>query len=302
MWEMYIKLFKKLMPALLAVWPRWKPLQRFGPLMGHRPVSLLDKCYNKSNRPETSDSSPPTFLKSTPERPAVTISLADRITGALLGGAVGDAIGAWYEGREPTPVFLVPPVLRITDDTQFTLATCEAILETGSVDPEVMARHFAGWYRQRRFSGVGASTLKALIESEAGGPWALVGATGERAAGNGAAMRAAPLAFFLDPDDETDRRTIRNVCSITHRHDEAYIGALAIIRTLRYLAAGGSLDDELWPHLIATLPDSRVRDRLIEIQALRPSIEDYALRYAATGYVVDSVPLALLAAVGGAAI
>ena len=45
---------------------------------------------------------------------------------------------------------------------------------------------------------------------------------------DGAAMRLAPLAFVLDSDRDDDRRTIRDVCRITHRNDEAYVGGLAI--------------------------------------------------------------------------
>lgn len=41
----------------------------------------------------------------------------------------------------------------------------------------------------------------------------------ERAAGTGAAMRIAPLAFLLDPLDPEQRVTLRDVCRITHHSD-----------------------------------------------------------------------------------
>ncbi|HEX3906224.1 MAG TPA: ADP-ribosylglycohydrolase family protein [Polyangia bacterium] len=50
---------------------------------------------------------------------------------------------------------------------------------------------------------------------DAGVHWALAGAKGERAAGNGAAMRSAPLAFLLDPADEAARRLLRDLSPIT---------------------------------------------------------------------------------------
>lgn len=222
----------------------------------------------------------------------MTITREDRITGCLLGGALGDSIGSHFEGADAND-FALPSSLRVTDDTQLTIATCESIIDTGVVAPESVAEHLLRWFRDRRISGIGSSTLKALTELDAGGHWALVGATGERSAGNGAAMRIAPLAFFLDPDVDSQRQTLRDICRITHRNDEAYIGALAIVRTLRYAITHGTLQSGILIHLSETLPDSRVRDRLND--ARKDSIESYAARFSTTGYVVDSVPLAILA-------
>ncbi len=165
----------------------------------------------------------------------MTLSRKDRITGCLIGGALGDSIGSHYEGSESTDDFVMPSKLLWTDDTQLTIATCQSIIESSLISPESIANHLLRWYRERRIRGIGSSTLKALIELDAGGHWAMSGASGERAAGNGAAMRIAPLAFFLDPEKEPERRTIRDVFRITHRHEEAYVGALAILRTIRYV-------------------------------------------------------------------
>ncbi|MCA9213763.1 MAG: ADP-ribosylglycohydrolase family protein [Planctomycetales bacterium] len=70
-----------------------------------------------------------------------SLSREDRIVGCLLGGALGDAIGAQFEGCPRAPDFEIPSELQITDDTQLTLATCESIVETGAVDPESIANH-----------------------------------------------------------------------------------------------------------------------------------------------------------------
>ncbi len=225
-----------------------------------------------------------------------SLSVHNRIVGCLVGGALGDAIGASFEGQSPSADFRIPPNLYVTDDTQLTLATCEALIETPSANPEAIAKRFVTWFRQRRLHGVGASTWKALTELEAGGHWALVGAVGERAAGNGAAMRIAPLAFVLDPHIASDRQTLRDICRITHRHDEAYLGALAIVLAIRHAASGGSFHDRFLGDLVAALPDSRVRDRLSDVHHSLPSLEAYARRFGCSGYVVDSVPLAIVAA------
>ena len=171
---------------------------------------------------------------------------ADAVLGCLLGGAIGDAVGGVGErGR-----------LGLSDDTQLTLATCEAICETGRVEPAAIAAVFARWFEQRRLSGLGSSTLKALRDLQAGAHWALAGARGEMAAGNGGAMRIAPLAFL----PAADRQVIRDVVRITHQNDEAYLGALGVVLALRgtWPASGAALLQAV----AAELPDCRVRDQL----------------------------------------
>jgi ADP-ribosylglycohydrolase len=85
--------------------------------------------------------------------------------------------------------------------------------------------------------------LKSLRDLEAGNHWALAGRLGERAAGNGAAMRIAPLAFVTDPVNDDGRRFIRDVSQVTHRHDEAYAGALATVFAIRSSRQGLSLSN-----------------------------------------------------------
>ena len=220
------------------------------------------------------------------------LNLDDRITGCLLAGALGDAIGACFE-NQAAPKFTIPSDLRVTDDTQLTIATCESIISLSIVDPESVAARMTDWFRERRISGIGASTLKSLTELDAGGHWAMVGAMGERSAGNGAAMRIAPLAFFLEPTIDSDRTTIRDVCRITHRNDESYLGALAILHSINL----GKLDRELIEYLIDQLPDSRTRDRFIEIHSEKLTTDQLVSRYEPSGYVVDSVPLSILSAI-----
>lgn len=77
--------------------------------------------------------------------------------------------------------------------------------------------------------------LSALSELDASGDWAIVGAKGERAAGNGAAMRVAPLAFCLSPEDPADRSTIRDVAEdvtivrTANRRGPPFVGGLSAL-------------------------------------------------------------------------
>jgi ADP-ribosyl-[dinitrogen reductase] hydrolase len=181
---------------------------------------------------------------------------------------------------------------------QLTVATCEAVIECGHIDPERIAARFAAWFRAGRLRGLGASTLKALRDLEAGSHWALSGAKGERSAGNGAAMRVAPLAFVLDPRDDVQRRTLRDVCRITHHHDEAYVGALAVAFAIRFAITAGYVFSNLLADMASVLPDSRVRDRIARFATFADDVSplQVADSWGSSGFVADSVPLALFAA------
>jgi ADP-ribosylglycohydrolase len=222
----------------------------------------------------------------------------DRVRGCILGGVIGDALGGPFEGQPGPLRFQAHNEWSISDDSQLTLATCESIVEIGKVSPEHIAQRFLHWYRARRISGVGASTLKALRDLDAGVHWALAGAKGEMAAGNGAAMRIAPLAFHLDPAITDQRQIIRDVCRITHHNEESYAGALAIVVAIRSLAFDSSSPTRLLANVSGSLPDSRVRDRLGEMDQLPNEfiVADVASQFGSSGYVVESVPLALYAA------
>jgi ADP-ribosyl-[dinitrogen reductase] hydrolase len=229
----------------------------------------------------------------------VSVSPRDRILGCIVGGAIGDALGASFEGQSAASAAEIwsGPPRRLTDDTQLTLATCEAIASAGVAEPAALAASFLRWFRAGRLTGLGASTLKALRDLDAGAHWALAGRRGERAAGNGAAMRIAPLAFCTDPQTEQGRRLIRDICRITHHSDEAYVGALAVVLAIRTSLHPEEADFHV-REIAEQLPDTSVRDRMREYGGLPPTfhLAEAATRFGTSGYVVESVPFALFAA------
>jgi len=228
------------------------------------------------------------------------MKISERFKGCILGGAIGDAYGSAYEnnskvGLSDTVYYpfgkseIKIPEWKITDDTQLTLATCEAITENGALDAEYFAEKYLSYYKSRKISGIGASTLKAMQELEVGGHWSLVGRMGEYSAGNGAAMRIAPLSF----ESKISRQNIKDICKITHQNDEAYVGSLSIVIAIQ------SAINETWTGkenliqiIINKIPDTRVRDRLIEIDNLNCDLAKVG-KLGSDGYVVNSVPLAI---------
>lgn len=213
-----------------------------------------------------------------------------------------DAWGSPYENvkeiSDPTTFYLHTPKEQsynwaITDDTQLTLATCEALAENRLLTPDILASKLLACYKAKKFSGLGASTLKALRELEVGGHWNLVGRTGEYAAGNGAAMRIAPFAF----KQSFSRNDIRDFCRITHKNDEAYAGALAVILSIKAAINNRwSGETNLLELIIPEIPDTKVRDRLGAINLLQSISIKQVAQLGVSGYVVDSVPFAIFAA------
>lgn len=236
--------------------------------------------------------------------PFFLMTRQERLAGCIVGGAIGDAWGSAYENyisphNNKNTFYLgqvkeTEPLWSLTDDTQLTLITLEALFQTDKLTPETLAGRFVQYYKRGKITGIGASTLKALQELEAGGHWSQVGRSGEYAAGNGAAMRIAPFAFW----DTYTREDIRDFCRITHRNDEAYTGALAVAISIQQtFNQHWTGENDLIQLLIPHLPDTNVRDRLIELSNLRSSDAIIqAAKLGTNGYVVNSVPFAIFCA------
>ncbi|WP_299364147.1 ADP-ribosylglycohydrolase family protein [Winogradskyella sp.] len=227
------------------------------------------------------------------------MNISERFLGCIIGGAIGDAYGSTFENvvKEDNSDLYYPfgkpeeqtPKWQITDDTQLTLATCEVIYENSTLDIKSFADKYLYYFKSKRITGIGSSTLKAMQELEAGGHWSLVGRKGEYAAGNGAAMRISPLAF----DARISRDTIKSICNITHQNDEAYIGALCVVIAIKSILCGDWTGDEnLFQLIIDQIPDTRVRDRLIHINDLNIDLQKVR-ELGNDGYVVNSIPLAI---------
>ncbi|WP_374464233.1 ADP-ribosylglycohydrolase family protein [Chryseobacterium sp.] len=196
----------------------------------------------------------------------------DRFEACIISGAIGDAWGSSYENEVETDdshIYYLGKksikrrVWSITDDTQMTLATCEVLSD--SFTPENLINRFIEYYRSRKLTGIGASTLKAILDTEAGLHWSQAGRIGEFAAGNGGAMRIAPFAFFSD----ITRQNVYEACKLTHRNDEAFSGALAVFLSIKaILNSDWNGKNNLFDIIIPEIPDTNVRDSLIEINSI----------------------------------
>ncbi|MGE4427111.1 MAG: ADP-ribosylglycohydrolase family protein, partial [Solirubrobacteraceae bacterium] len=143
-------------------------------------------------------------------RPASPPTREDRYRGALLGLAVGDAIGTTVE-FSPRGTFAPVtdmtgggpfglPAGAWTDDTSMALCLADSLLDRRDHDPADVLRRYVGWYRngERSSTGtcfdIGNATRQALERFEQTGD-AQAGTAFPNAGGNGVLMRLAPLAM-----------------------------------------------------------------------------------------------------------
>ncbi len=203
-------------------------------------------------------------------------SLDDRLHSCLLGLAIGDALGMPFEGY---PSWVVGPVLdqiqgfhesshrglsagQWTDDTQMTLCLARSLVRLGQAEPEDIAREYLGWFQSGDVRGIGATTLSAMTRLEGGAAWHESGTEGEYAAGNGAAMRAAPLGLLYHDDLEGLRKACGVDAEITHKNAEAVAGSRAVAFLVARLVTGAVPGKELLEETIQFVAGSRVGDNL----------------------------------------
>lgn len=169
---------------------------------------------------------------------------AEHFRGALLGVALGDALGARHEGGPGRRVRWADLCggthpLTWTDDTEMTLELAESLAARGGVDPDDLARRWAAAMQPHR--GYGPGTRALLLRVRAGADWRAANRSvfPEGSFGNGAAMRATPLGLLYHADAAARRRAAEAASAVTHAHPLGIEGAVLIAQALH-----GTLDLE----------------------------------------------------------
>jgi len=183
---------------------------------------------------------------------------SDRLVGAILGQALGDALGFVVESEPPAvardyvsrclragragdrchPHF---PFGQYTDDTQLARELLGSFVDQGQWDPGAFARRLADLFRDHRDVGAGEGTRSAARRLLEGVSWRESG-TPAPYAGNGSAMRAGPLGGLIS-DCDALCRAAREQSRITHLDSRCAAGAVVLARAVA-LAPLGRLDPE----------------------------------------------------------
>ena len=163
----------------------------------------------------------------------------DRVRGLLLCGALGDAVGAPFEGFVDTDrgrldrLLESDDVLRWTDDTALQLALAEHLADSVTaeeVDDDELAAALARAWQAEPWRGYGANPPRIFATVLSGADWRTEAARsfgGQGSLGNGGAMRAAPVGTVRGGLPEVSILARRSA-AITHTHPVGQDGAAVV--------------------------------------------------------------------------
>ncbi|MDX8497761.1 ADP-ribosylglycohydrolase family protein [Mesorhizobium sp. VK4C] len=174
----------------------------------------------------------------------------DRAMGALIGGALGDALGMPTQLLSPARIaelyghvedFVAPvadhpvskglPAGAITDDTEQALLLGRILVNPGErFDHARWVNALLGWERDVKARGsydlLGPSTKRAIDAINSGVPAEEAGRSGDT---NGAAMRIAPVGIMIPPEPlEALVAKVAETCRATHNTSIAIASAAAV--------------------------------------------------------------------------
>jgi ADP-ribosylglycohydrolase len=182
------------------------------------------------------------------------------LTGCLLGQALGDALGFVVEARPlrvareyvrdylqagragelAHPEF---PFGQYSDDTQLARELLLSFASAGSWSPETFALRVAALFGEGRDVGAGTGTRAAAMRLLSGTPWNRSG-TPAPYAGNGSAMRAAPLGLLFGDDSTLMAEAVVEQSLVTHLDPRCAAGALAVASAVSVAARGDRVEPD----------------------------------------------------------
>ncbi|MDX9700208.1 MAG: ADP-ribosyl-[dinitrogen reductase] hydrolase [Rhodocyclaceae bacterium] len=215
-------------------------------------------------------------------------ALINRACGAMLGLAIGDALGATVEFMTPREIvteygvhdricgggWLRLPAGDVTDDTTMTLALGRAWLEAGRApDAAQCAMAFDAWMRAKPVD-IGNTVRRGIMRWRRHGS---AQAEASNQAGNGAAMRCLPVALATLGDTvPAIRAAALTQARVTHHNPLSDAGTVAVVHMVQAALAGQGIGGVLRAAqaLVAAQPEFAFRNRRCD----NPS-----------GYIVDTL-------------
>ncbi len=178
-------------------------------------------------------------LKKKPNASEAAAQRSDRASGALLGLAVGDALGAPLQDRKlqapELPTLATGPHVEMkgltTDDTQIACALAWSLRQVGSYDPADALKRYGAWLQHAKDAG---RQTRAALEAANPHPvpheqrllaeWV---AGGKQAAGNCSLMRTAPIGVFFADAPEPRRKASLEDSALTHIDPRCQLACLS---------------------------------------------------------------------------
>ena len=172
------------------------------------------------------------------------LDIKDKFSGCIIGQAVGDALGFIAEGHSPEnceayvnrvldennefPFKRGPyPLGQYSDDTQLARELMLSIVQCKAFNPEDYAVRIANIFAENRIVGWGLATREAAERLIAGISWRESGEPFP-SAGNGSAMRAAPIGLLYYNQPNLIIKSAIDQSIITHSDPRCCAGSVAI--------------------------------------------------------------------------
>jgi ADP-ribosyl-[dinitrogen reductase] hydrolase len=183
------------------------------------------------------------------------VDVADRIKGSMLGLALGNALGAPFEGRmaaevpDPLPALELPwmglPPGSATDDTAMARNLVRSLAARGEFDPDDLVARHREWFRSGP-PDIDAFTRRVLSRVD-GGEDAFEAARSvweergpEVSAGNGSVMYCAPLGLAYADRPEELLVVAPRLSALTHFDERCRTAVVAVTLTVAALTRGQS--------------------------------------------------------------
>jgi ADP-ribosylglycohydrolase len=184
----------------------------------------------------------------------------ERFTGCLLGQCLGDALGFLVEGaprnactqyvdtwlrpkRVPDGRRGVSGFGQYSDDTQLARELLQSYVDRRRFDPADYARRIAAIFDEGRLVGGGRATTLAARRLVQGVSWESAG-TPPPSAGNGTAMRAAPIGLVYFEDSRRLARAAHDQGRITHTDPRCSAGSAIVAGVVAHVVRDGQVQRE----------------------------------------------------------
>lgn len=186
-----------------------------------------------------------------------------KVKNGIIGFVVGDTMGVPVEFNSRERLLLNPVTEMLeygthnmpkgcwSDDTSMTLATMDSIIKCKEINTNDMTDRFIKWYRNGEYTAtgimfdIGTTTKQALIKYQRGIDIASkCGGEREYDNGNGSIMRMLPIAYYCylkSLEDTEILKIVKEVSSITHRHQISILGCYIYVRLAMELLKGKEL-------------------------------------------------------------
>lgn len=208
-----------------------------------------------------------------------------RARAAFIGMAVGDALGATVEFMTASEIAAKYGTFReiigggwlrlkpgqVTDDTEMALCIARAIVSNQAWSLEAIAANFAAWLKSRPVD-CGDTCRKGIRSYMLNGTLEVPPSQWD--AGNGAAMRLLPVAFYSLPDDQLLKKYAVEQAHLTHNNPVSDAACICLGKLIHMALCGAS--------------KTLMRREVDGLVARFPCFAFEPYRGLATGYVVDT--------------